>query len=238
MKLLKQLLDKYSGKKILCIFPHPDDETFATGSLLQTAQKLDITTIAVSLTHGELGYSKTAKGDPLYKMREQEFRQAVLTLGVDFTEIGNLPDGKLREEETALRNSIKVYIEKYNPDLVVTYDHGGLTGHPDHIITSVITLELCKEKKIPLLFYVPFGLTRMLNKNPAKEYDSKPEYVQKSFLNFQKANAFFCHHSQLDQKNRVYTLGAYLFLLFAAEWYHLVDFDTEYPCQYFPFVFN
>lgn len=237
MKSIDTYLHRFKPKRILGVFPHPDDESFTIGGLLLKASKLGIDTNVLCLTRGEYGKSLRALGNRLGRKRVKEFRRAMEILDVKESHIGTFKDGFLRYSSATITKYVEEYIEKYNPELVVTYDPGGMTGHPDHIALSKATLDICKRKNIPLLFYSPKGLFRKLFKNRADRYRSIPNYILKNGWNHRKARAFFVHKSQLELNNIVMKFIIYLIIALSPETYHLVDYSKEYRYKYFPFEF-
>lgn len=235
MLSLKRYLKDNNIKNLLVVFPHPDDESYATGLLLLEAKKLGIKTNLVILTKGENGSSEYSKGDELSRVRTQELIQASNILKVDNIMIGDFKDAGIKEDIDRLKGYIQTQIDNIKPDLVVTYDHGGFTGHPDHIATSVTVLDICKSKKIPLLFYTPIGMNRVLNRNLAEKYNSTPGYIVHPKLSLNKVEAFFKHKSQITKFGIVYKLLLALFILISPEVYHLVDYTKVYSHKYFPF---
>lgn len=233
--MLKRYLKDNNTKNILVIFPHPDDESYSTGLLLLTAQKIGIRTNVVILTKGENGSSTYNKGDELSSIRNQELIDASKMLGVDNLVVGDFIDAGLKDSTDELNGYITSQIESIKPDLVVTYDHGGFTGHPDHIATSVEVLKICKSKNIPLLFYTPVGMNKVLNKNLVQEYNSTPDYFLKPVFSFKKVQAFFKHKSQLSKFGILYRILLMIFIFTSPEAYHLVDYCMEYRYEYFPF---
>jgi LmbE family N-acetylglucosaminyl deacetylase len=233
--MLKRYLKEKNIKNLLVIFPHPDDESYSTGLLLLTAKKLGIKTNVIILTKGEKGSSNIQKGIQLSSTREEELRQASNELGIDNLVIGNFKDAEIKDYIEVVKEFISGQIKSINPDLVVTYDHGGFTGHPDHIATSVLVLELCKSINIPLLFYTPIGMNKVLNKNLAQQNNCIPTYFLNPILSLKKVKAFFKHQSQISKFGFLYKGLLAIFILISSEAYHLVDFSKEYKYEYFPF---
>ncbi len=126
--------------KALFIFAHPDDETFTSGGTIAKWVKEGREVKLVCATRGEAGQ----RGDPpvctqqeLPKVREQELRVAAKILGISQIYFLDFIDGTLHEASTnLLENKILEVLKKENPDIVVTFDPGGITNHPDHIAIS------------------------------------------------------------------------------------------------------
>jgi LmbE family N-acetylglucosaminyl deacetylase len=136
---------------ILAISAHPDDETlFAGGTLAMYAQKGHNVFILETTRGqgGEIGEPPLTTRENLATFREQEVRQAAQMLGVD--DIFFLPyidpymeiNGIARRIDVPLKDfagTIGNYIEKIQPDLVITHGSNGEYGHPQHIYTHQAT---------------------------------------------------------------------------------------------------
>lgn len=135
---------------ILFVYPHPDDETFASGGLISEvcAQK-NFNTFALTITKGELG-DELLKLPPtkLGKVREKEYRSAVKTLGVKNYEVWNYPDGTICTKKQEIKSQLKDFITQHQITTVVTYERTGMYAHPDHICLSKIIYEISQETNI------------------------------------------------------------------------------------------
>ena len=90
-------ISKLKNKKVLVIFPHPDDETVMAGGLIQKLISLEANISVVCLTSGDQGKIHIhGRGRSLGEIRRQEFFTAIKRLGVDQYEIFNFPDGRLK----------------------------------------------------------------------------------------------------------------------------------------------
>jgi LmbE family N-acetylglucosaminyl deacetylase len=156
----KLKLDSFSKKsnqltKVLVIYPHPDDETMASGGLirkLSNNKKFD--TEIVTLTSGEKG-TELLKVNPeiLSKIRQEEFKKAVNELGIKKSEVWNFKDAKIHEQYTQIKEYLRKYLIENNFDLVVTYERSGMYGHPDHVNLSKMVHELQNELKTFKVLY-------------------------------------------------------------------------------------
>lgn len=235
METLKKYLLVNKITNILVVFPHPDDESFATGGLILQANRLKINVTLLCLTKGSSGDSNIEKGDKLGSIRENELIKASKLLNINKLIIKDLNDSNLSANEEILKNVIKAEIDILNPDLVVTYGPDGFTGHPDHIAVSKVITDLYKKSDFNLLYYAPSGITHFLNKNKAERNKLIPNLIQRNFFNISKANAFMLHKSQMSKRHLIYKVLAYIFLLFASECYHELK-KTDIPVfEYYPF---
>ena len=136
---------------ILVVSAHPDDETlFGGGTLAMYAQKgHDIFILETTRGEGgEVGEPPLTTRENLAAFREQEVRQAAAILGArdifflpyidPFMEINGIPrriDAPLADFAAA----IATYVQKIDPQLVITHGSNGEYGHPQHIYTHRAT---------------------------------------------------------------------------------------------------
>lgn len=120
---------------ILCVFAHPDDETFTSAGIIATAAKNGQQVVCVTATRGEQGIQNEQKWpkESIAEIRESELLQALKVLGINNHLWLNYKDGqcKLADEQKAAAEIVSI-IEKYQPDTLLTFGPDGLTGHDDH----------------------------------------------------------------------------------------------------------
>src|SRR5262245_103589 len=82
---------------ILCIFAHPDDETFLAGAVMAAAAERGARVTCVSATAGEQGTDDPVAWPPerLGRVRRWEAAAAMAVLGVADHRFLDLPDGGL-----------------------------------------------------------------------------------------------------------------------------------------------
>ena len=135
-------------KRLLGIFPHPDDEGTMSGALLTYGQA-GVETGLVCITHGEVGEiadPALATPETLGVVREGEMRAAAEALGV-----GNLwilgyrdsgmagtsdnqnPHALVQANPAEVVGRLVAIIREFRPQVLVTFDETGGYGHPDHI---------------------------------------------------------------------------------------------------------
>src|SRR5579859_3036526 len=135
-------------KRILGVFPHPDDEGTMGGALLKYGQ-VGIETGLICITRGEVGeISDPALATPetLGEVREGEMRAAAQALGVNNlwflgyrdsgmagTPENNDPRSLSQANPAEVVGKIVEVIRAFRPQVVVTFDETGGYGHPDHI---------------------------------------------------------------------------------------------------------
>jgi len=136
---------------LLAIFAHPDDETFGAGGTMGLAAAAGVPTWIVCATDGDQGGEEGARAlDP--QLRRGELRCAMTALGVGepiFLGYGDSgmegwakPAGclALADEEEVVERLVAV-IRDLRPATVVTFDPGGIYGHPDHVTISARATE-------------------------------------------------------------------------------------------------
>jgi len=141
-----------ANSKVLFIYPHPDDETYANGALIQRLTMNKVSTKCVCLTKGgasTLQYGIV--GNNLEEIRQKEFISVMKYLNVSDYEILDLEDNNLTQN-TNLAEIIKAQISSYSPTHVITYEPMGIYGHKDHIIVSKAVFDLQKDYKFVLLY--------------------------------------------------------------------------------------
>lgn len=130
--------------KLLCVLAHPDDESLGLGGILAKYGSEGIETHLVTATRGERGWFGPADEYPgpeeLGRIREQELRDAACILGIRDLVLLDYRDGDLHEaDHDELLRQIVGHIRRVRPDVVVTFDHNGIYGHPDHIVMTHAT---------------------------------------------------------------------------------------------------
>ena len=149
---------------LMAVHAHPDDEASTTGGILAKYSAEGIRTVLVTCTNGELGDTpdvsagEQGHGDDhdteaVVALRMKELRDSCEVLGVAHLETLGFHDSGMEgwpqndapgsfwstPVDEAAKPLVEL-IEKYQPDVVVTYDDYGFYGHPDHIQAHRITL--------------------------------------------------------------------------------------------------
>jgi LmbE family N-acetylglucosaminyl deacetylase len=159
---------------LMAVHAHPDDEVMSTGGVLAQASDQGIRTVLVTCTNGEQGdgpggVKPGEEGHDEADVRERrlsELRESVATLGVAHLELLGYRDSGMvgwsaNEHPDAFANvpvdraaaRLAVLMERYRPDVVVTYDDNGGYGHPDHIQAHRVAVAAATASGIPRKFY-------------------------------------------------------------------------------------
>jgi len=163
-------------RRILIVAPHPDDEVFGAGGLIQHALSQNIPLEIVAVTDGEGSHpnSKVAQKLGLAERRVRESKEALRRLGWDEPVMTRLhiPDSNVAECRGQLEEALTSILRP--EDLCVApWRHD---GHPDHDVCGEATLHSSQAAGAKTLGYlvwawhwadpggsdIPWGLCRRL----------------------------------------------------------------------------
>ena len=142
--------------RLLVIAPHPDDETLATGGLLQQAHEQGAVVSVFMLTHGDNNpwpqrwVEKRFRIGPVERRRWGQRRlaeahRAIARLGLDESSLVSpgWPDLELTDmlltQGDAMRSVLCAHLAEFDPDLVLI--PALADAHPDHSVAHLMTLE-------------------------------------------------------------------------------------------------
>jgi N-acetyl-1-D-myo-inositol-2-amino-2-deoxy-alpha-D-glucopyranoside deacetylase len=141
---------------LLCVHPHPDDESIACGGVLARAAAEGVRTVVVTCTAGEEGENLAGidlGGVPLVEHRRRELADAIGILGVHAhhllgyrdsgmagTDANEHPDCFHRADVEEAARRLAAIVRAERPDAVVSDDVNGTYGHPDHIKAHHVTV--------------------------------------------------------------------------------------------------
>jgi len=148
--------------KLVAIFAHPDDESFSAGGTLARYVDYGVDVTLVTATRGEAGEIRQGIPPPedVGQLREAELRTALSLLGVEHLRLLGLPDGKLDTCEHQLQSELYELLGELKPQVVITEDVRGITGHPDHIeVTKAVVKTFDRVAEVMKLYehVVPGG---------------------------------------------------------------------------------
>jgi LmbE family N-acetylglucosaminyl deacetylase len=152
----------FSGKRVLVVTAHPDDNEFIAGGLISAINELPAPAESVGFfifTNGNKGCFNTtlcsgATTDEIAAMRAKEAIAAAAALGISKKNVflEHYPDGQLSwYSQQALETSLITAVREYKPHVVISwerypdltlqprdYDDAGF--HPDHQASARVTL--------------------------------------------------------------------------------------------------
>jgi N-acetyl-1-D-myo-inositol-2-amino-2-deoxy-alpha-D-glucopyranoside deacetylase len=141
---------------LLCVHPHPDDESIACGGVLARASAAGARTVVVTCTGGEEGENLAGidlGAEDLAAHRRRELADALAILGVarhhtlgyrDSGMVGDAandhPDSFHRVDLEDAARGLAAILRAERPDVVVSDDADGTYGHPDHVKANRVTV--------------------------------------------------------------------------------------------------
>jgi LmbE family N-acetylglucosaminyl deacetylase len=176
---------------LMAVHAHPDDESTSTGGILALYASQGVRTVVVTCTDGALGDGPggVKPGEDGHDPREVaairagELHRACAQLGVSHLELLGYHDSGMagwdsqRREDVfcsvpveSAASRIAQLIERYRPQVVVTYDPHSTYQHPDHIHTARVTTYAVDARHVAAkLYYKAHGSSywRRLNQSLA-----------------------------------------------------------------------
>jgi LmbE family N-acetylglucosaminyl deacetylase len=160
---------------LMAVHAHPDDEASSTGGVLAKYSDAGFRTVLVTCTNGEFG--DTPDGvkpgqdghdeQAVAQIRLAELRESCKHLGVTDLELlgyhdsgmpdwdyKNRPDAFCNVPLSAVAARIGDLIERYRPQVVVTYDADGAYQHPDHVHAARSAVAAVEATGIPDKLYL------------------------------------------------------------------------------------
>lgn len=159
---------------LMTVHAHPDDEVLSTGGSLARYGDEGVRTVLVTCTGGEQGdgpggVKPGEEGHDEADVRTRrlgELRESAAHLGVDHVELLGYRDSGMEGWEAnadpnAFANAplddaaarLAALMERYRPQVVVTYDENGGYGHPDHVQAHRIAVAATERTSIPDKLY-------------------------------------------------------------------------------------
>jgi N-acetylglucosamine malate deacetylase 2 len=118
-------------RSVLAVCAHPDDESFGLGAALHAFAEQGSRVSVLCFTHGEA--STLGGSGQLREMRAAELESAAAVLGISGTELLDYPDGALQDVPLGeLADAVHDATCAAGAELLLVFDEGGITGHPDH----------------------------------------------------------------------------------------------------------
>ena len=184
---------------VLAVVAHPDDESFGLGGVLLQLITAGARASVLCFTHGEASTLHGRDGD-LEELRPAEFAAAAEVLGVGRAELLAYPDGGLSAVSRAtLAGRVTRLARQVQASHLLTFDTGGVTGHPDHQRATAAALAAGQELGIPVLRWaLPAAVASALNKEFGTSFTGRPmgQLVELTVDRSRQWAAIACHASQ------------------------------------------
>jgi LmbE family N-acetylglucosaminyl deacetylase len=155
-------------QRLLVCFAHPDDEAFPVGGALAAHTARGVTVRLVTTTSGEEGEIRqpgVATRETLGAVRRSELACSVQTLGIaehlvlDYRDSGmagwpsnDYPEAFINAPAERVVEQLVEQMRLFRPHVVLTFETGGLYGHPDHIAICKHTTEAFRLASDPSAF--------------------------------------------------------------------------------------
>ena len=160
---------------LMAVHAHPDDEASSTGGVLARYADEGIRTIIVTCTNGEFGdgpggVKPGQEGHDeaaVAQTRLAELRESAKILGVTELELLGYHDSGMAEWDykdrpdafcnvplAVVAARIGALIDRYRPQVVISYDDEGAYQHPDHVHASRSAAAAVAATGIPAKFYL------------------------------------------------------------------------------------
>jgi LmbE family N-acetylglucosaminyl deacetylase len=118
---------------VLAVCAHPDDESFGLGAVLDSFVLSGASVSVLCFTRGEASTLGDCRPEDLGELRRSELHAAAAQLGVGRVELFEYPDGSLAGVALGqLTGEVTAMAAEVGADLLLVFDEGGITGHPDH----------------------------------------------------------------------------------------------------------
>ena len=159
---------------LMAVHAHPDDECISTGGVLARYAAEGVRTVVVTCTDGRCGDGPggVKPGDPghvpeeVVAIRQVELERSCALLGVAALErlghhdsgmmgwaANDAPEAFWQVDVLKAARGLVELIERYRPQVVVTYDANGFYGHPDHIMAHRVAMAAVSASGIPSKLY-------------------------------------------------------------------------------------
>ncbi len=135
-------------RSVAAVCAHPDDESFGLGAVISGLVDAGSSVGLVCLSRGER--STLGAALDLASRRTDELRCAAAVLGIERVTLRDHGDGSLPSVPLD-RLSDDVVDAIGDAEMVLTFDHGGVTGHPDHQRATDAAIAAARHLDVPVL---------------------------------------------------------------------------------------
>lgn len=129
-------------KRLLIVFPHPDDETYGCGGTIPKEVAAGTEVTLLTLTHGEASSQGPKLGLTRAQMGEKRAAEMIALrdhFGLSELILLDFPDGRLAElDPRLLEHAVHAAIEKVRPQVIVSYPAHGISGFIDHLVAHAV----------------------------------------------------------------------------------------------------
>lgn len=192
--------DRVAGSRVLAVCAHPDDESFGLGGVIATLVGWGASVHLLCFTRGERSTLGVGTGD-LAAIRTEELYAAGAALGLSSVRILDHRDGALAAvpSETLVA---EISQSAGSADLLLVFDEGGITGHPDHCRATSAAVTFARTRGVPVLAWtVEERVADALRQELGLEFVGRAAEDIDLHLHVDRARqleAMRCHRSQIE----------------------------------------
>ncbi len=210
-KIFMLKIKSIKNKTFLGIFAHPDDDAFGLSGTLIKLNQNNNQIYEIFITSGDAGTNQLTgkKEKNLGEKREKEALAAGKIFNIKKIWFLRYKDGSLSNNlYHQVAEKIEKIIKQIKPDFLLTYEWRGVSGHIDHIFTSMVTSFLAQKYHLTVFYYARIKTNK---KRPPYFIFFPPGYNKKdldlivdvSDVFDKKINAMKCHQTQIEDAKRI-----------------------------------
>lgn len=152
-------------KRVLAIYPHPDDESFGKAGALALHAKEGAGITLVCATLGQMGRRMGkpffANRENLWEIREKELKDACRVIGIQDLKLWRMLDKTLQfEDPEELADRVEKVLKEVRPELVYSY-YPKYAVHPDHDALAeavILAISRLPENERPVVRATAFSI--------------------------------------------------------------------------------
>lgn len=192
-----------AASMVLAVCAHPDDESFGLGAVLGAYTAAGSRVAVLCFTVGEASTLGREAAD-LAAVRARELAAASAVLGLVHVEVLTYPDGALATVPLAeLAAHVRRVVAHLEADLLLVFDEGGITGHPDHCRATEAALVAAQDGAYRVLAWaVPRDVADTLNREFGTRFVGRDDVDLDVVIGVDRAcqdQAIACHQSQATE---------------------------------------
>lgn len=127
-------------KPVVGIFAHPDDEVFGPGGTMAKFAREGRDVYLICVTDGDAGINSSGIDRDLGEIRKEELLASAEILGFKKVFFLGYKDGSLNNNlYHEVAEKITTILVDLQPELLITFEPRGVSGHIDHVAVSMIT---------------------------------------------------------------------------------------------------
>lgn len=220
-QITEEIKAENAKKTVLFVVAHPDDESMFFVPTILSMKNMGYTMHVLCLSNGG--------ADGLGKKREKEMEQAAQILGFDahfVIDDKRLPDGlKTNWDIGVIQEVVKHRLSLHSYKGIVTFDRKGVSGHANHVATSLGIHALRKEEA-----YKDIKMFELVTVNIIRKYISVLDGI---FTGFDRlvfmSNTFWVNWKAMYTHKSQFVWYRWFFLVFSR--YVYINHLNELPFE-------